>query len=539
MECFAEPCFIGYSGAKESYQSSFENDNIFEFINLDGTSSPRHNQQSHYSPSTEKYTEQARDGAADTLKFARNLHACDVEARLRNALQNYASSPCEFTGTDSLIEEDRSIVESPQIADTPFDSFIPSPPRTPEHSPASHFAERFEVFTVRRQKSKSPTHVSTTRIYKSPRKLNLPAMLTASHSHPASFMSHGRSAGVLNPPAYMGDHYLHTPSYSASYKSNTLPRSYASDTMNKQNAAQIPSGYICPDNTPVDAFFEERLTSNSSIEDVTFAGYDTPSQPSQQTWGRSAMRQQQKAAISNLSNMGLGISGPAPEGNIGVAPAMLSKQAMPTSINGLPRTSNQVFQNGNMGSHASPRAVVPAYMQHGIADRDSFTASSMGTPIHSPMPVCPPMDVNQLWPNPAYNYATAQSSPDLNHAGHYYTDGNLMMAAKQPARGESTNQHRRTKSGGYDRRKKSSSLSKRHSSMGFLNLTPSDSTKILNGVAPSGSSKTKARREKEAAEKIRKQIEAAKKAVERAGGDVGIFQENGMSITVEDDEQGV
>jgi hypothetical protein len=530
MECFAEPHFIDYSAAKESYQSSFQNDNIFEFIDLDGTSSARHNEQSHYSPSTEKSTEQARDGAADTSKFARNLHACDVEARLWTALRNYAL-PCELTGGDSLI------IESPQIADSPFGSLIPSPspPRTPEHSPASHFEERFESFTVRRQKSKSPTHVSTARISKSPRKLNLPAMLTASHSHPTNFMSYGRSTGVLNHlAAYTGEHYLHTPPQSASFKSDTFPRSYASEAMNKQTAAQISSGYICPDNTSVDAFFGERLTSNSSIEDVTFAGYDTPSQPSQQTWGRSAMRPQQKAAMPNLSNMGLGISGSAPDGNIGVAPAMLSKQAMPTSINGLPRTPNQAFQNTNMGSHASPRTVVPAYMQHGIADRDGFTASSIATPIHSPMPVCPPMDVNQLWQNPAYNYATEQSSPDLNHAGHYYTDGNLIMAAKQPARGESTHQHRRTKSGGYDRRKKSSSLSKRHSSMGFMNLTPSDSTKILSGVAPSGSSKTKARREKEAAEKMRKQMEAAKKAVEKAGGDVGIFQENGMSITVEE-----
>jgi hypothetical protein len=39
-------------------------------------------------------------------------------------------------------------------------------------------------------------------------------------------------------------------------------------------------------------------------------------------------------------------------------------------------------------------------------------------------------------------------------------------------------------------------------------------------VAPSGSSKTKARREKEAAEKRRKLSQAALKAVMEAGGDV-------------------
>ncbi|KAF2686166.1 hypothetical protein K458DRAFT_387172 [Lentithecium fluviatile CBS 122367] len=56
---------------------------------------------------------------------------------------------------------------------------------------------------------------------------------------------------------------------------------------------------------------------------------------------------------------------------------------------------------------------------------------------------------------------------------------------------------------------------------GFVNFTPSDSRKILTGVAPSGSSKTKARREKEAADKRRKLNQAAVRAVVEAGGDLG------------------
>jgi hypothetical protein len=55
---------------------------------------------------------------------------------------------------------------------------------------------------------------------------------------------------------------------------------------------------------------------------------------------------------------------------------------------------------------------------------------------------------------------------------------------------------------------------------GFVNFTPDDSRKILTGVAPSGSSKTKARREKEAADKRRKLSQAAVKAVMEAGGDM-------------------
>lgn len=52
----------------------------------------------------------------------------------------------------------------------------------------------------------------------------------------------------------------------------------------------------------------------------------------------------------------------------------------------------------------------------------------------------------------------------------------------------------------------------------FVNFTPSDSRRILGGVAPSGSSKTKARREKEARDERRKMSEAAKRAVQEAGG---------------------
>ncbi|KAL4943677.1 hypothetical protein BDV06DRAFT_131939 [Aspergillus oleicola] len=54
----------------------------------------------------------------------------------------------------------------------------------------------------------------------------------------------------------------------------------------------------------------------------------------------------------------------------------------------------------------------------------------------------------------------------------------------------------------------------------FVNFTANDSQKILTGVAPSGSSKTKARREQEARERRRKLSEAALRAVRKAGGDV-------------------
>ncbi|KAL2757911.1 hypothetical protein ACRALDRAFT_1079957 [Sodiomyces alcalophilus JCM 7366] len=64
--------------------------------------------------------------------------------------------------------------------------------------------------------------------------------------------------------------------------------------------------------------------------------------------------------------------------------------------------------------------------------------------------------------------------------------------------------------------------------IGFVNYTPNDKTILMTGVAPSGSSKTKARREKEAQEKRRRLSEAAIKAVRDAGGDVEKLVQEGF-----------
>lgn len=62
----------------------------------------------------------------------------------------------------------------------------------------------------------------------------------------------------------------------------------------------------------------------------------------------------------------------------------------------------------------------------------------------------------------------------------------------------------------------------------FVNYTPGDSQKILAGVAPSGSSKTKARREQEAHEQKRKLSLAAEKVIKEAGGDVEQLRTSGL-----------
>ncbi|KAH0599850.1 hypothetical protein MHUMG1_02640 [Metarhizium humberi] len=65
------------------------------------------------------------------------------------------------------------------------------------------------------------------------------------------------------------------------------------------------------------------------------------------------------------------------------------------------------------------------------------------------------------------------------------------------------------------------------SGIGFVNFTPNDGSVLMTGVAPSGSSKTKARREKEAQDRRRRLSEAAIKAVAAAGGDVDKLIEQG------------
>jgi len=63
-----------------------------------------------------------------------------------------------------------------------------------------------------------------------------------------------------------------------------------------------------------------------------------------------------------------------------------------------------------------------------------------------------------------------------------------------------------------------------------MNYTPNDSMKILTGVAPSGSSKTKARRKQEALDRRMKFRQAALRAVRVAGGDVDCLMDEGLFV---------
>lgn len=89
-------------------------------------------------------------------------------------------------------------------------------------------------------------------------------------------------------------------------------------------------------------------------------------------------------------------------------------------------------------------------------------------------------------------------------------------------------QRRTPSSKGHSRKSSGQLQSPRGKSGSFVNYTPSDSEKLLTGVAPSGSSKTKARREREAVEKRRRFSQAALRAVVKAGGDLAELQDAGL-----------
>jgi hypothetical protein len=95
--------------------------------------------------------------------------------------------------------------------------------------------------------------------------------------------------------------------------------------------------------------------------------------------------------------------------------------------------------------------------------------------------------------------------------------------SRTPSQSRSRVAKRNSSSKPHSRKSSSDHKSSRASKAGgFVNYTPSDSEKLLTGVAPSGSSKTKARREREAAERWRRFSQAAAKAVAEAGGEIAL-----------------
>ncbi|KAI5288303.1 hypothetical protein KEM54_005316 [Ascosphaera aggregata] len=113
-----------------------------------------------------------------------------------------------------------------------------------------------------------------------------------------------------------------------------------------------------------------------------------------------------------------------------------------------------------------------------------------------------------------------------NHRGntaYATTESRTMTKAKSMSNVRNNGGTNRSVSRGRPASKSQLRASNSRSNIGvsFVNFTPEDSQKLLSGVAPSGSSKTKARREQEAREKKKRLEEAAYLAIQKAGGNIG------------------
>ncbi|KAF1948997.1 hypothetical protein CC80DRAFT_390775, partial [Byssothecium circinans] len=134
-----------------------------------------------------------------------------------------------------------------------------------------------------------------------------------------------------------------------------------------------------------------------------------------------------------------------------------------------------------------------------------YQPSTPGIPIGT-RPARGPSRSPSLSPQPRFTRRRHSQNPHNPHSHQHHHSRHASNASRRKSSSTSMSSHPRAASTG---------------NVGFVNFTPSDSRKILTGVAPSGSSKTKARREKEAADKRRKLSQAAVKAVLDAGGDLG------------------
>ena len=147
----------------------------------------------------------------------------------------------------------------------------------------------------------------------------------------------------------------------------------------------------------------------------------------------------------------------------------------------------------------------------GLRQKPSAPEASTDLPLVSP----PTRQKNSKSQN-AHSSPHQPVRPSHAQRNHRRSKSSSTHSQHSPTRAH--RRHNRTQSS-------SSPSSGEGGNVGFVNFTPDDSRKILTGVAPSGSSKTKARREKEAAEKRRKLSEAALKAVEEAGGDISVLDD--------------
>ncbi|KAL8835220.1 MAG: hypothetical protein Q9170_003416 [Blastenia crenularia] len=205
-----------------------------------------------------------------------------------------------------------------------------------------------------------------------------------------------------------------------------------------------------------------------------------------------------------------------------------SSQAESTWNHGLPDVTTSCYMNG----YASKSA--PALPHHSSAEfsvENSETTTDIANAFMGVDPNAGYLVGSQEMLPFDFNPNGYPPSPEIHPCPPFPPEQSPSRRTSSPsAQLSPTRNRRRSKS--TQRRKSAGNLKSAKSSlaMDFVNFTPSDSKRILTGVAPSGSSKTKARREQEANEKKRKLSLAVLKAVEEAGGDPEPLRKEGLLI---------
>ena len=189
----------------------------------------------------------------------------------------------------------------------------------------------------------------------------------------------------------------------------------------------------------------------------------------------------------------------------------------------LPSTESADFGAAGLGISCD-LALVSNYNSFASVATLPATTYISGPAVIDTYPISPGTGNNHY--NQTHNYPTTphrRSKSKSRHRSQSPSPPATDSRSRRASSSRRTSRHRRTKSTNSTPRQ-SQNLDK----CGFVNFTPQDCNKILSGVAPSGSSKTKARREKEAADKRRRLSQAAVKAVVDAGGDLDALSKAGL-----------
>ncbi|RYP26079.1 hypothetical protein DL767_008182 [Monosporascus sp. MG133] len=179
------------------------------------------------------------------------------------------------------------------------------------------------------------------------------------------------------------------------------------------------------------------------------------------------------------------------------------------------------------GSMTSPRKLHHSSSRPYLALREESTSPTLTTRHHGQNPHA--RSSCQQQPRSASSTISVRKRRSWCKRTATGSGGTTAAEPRTPSSSSSTfnnNNSNNTNGGGGGRGRSSSAGG--CGAVDFVNFTPSDKNVLMTGVAPSGSSKTKARREREALDRQRKLSEATIRAVREAGGDVDKFIEQGF-----------